>query len=60
VPSSLLSTLAGLLIAITIVVGFVLLVVHLGFRAPRVRERGDPDQIGAVFDTVSIPSVDGG
>ena len=58
-PPSLLSTLAGLLIAITIVVGFVMLVVHLGFRAPRVRESGDPGQIGAAFDTVSIPSVDG-
>ena len=58
-PPDLLPALAGLLIAVTIVFGFVLLVVHLGFRAPRVRERGDPGQIDARFDTVAIPSVAG-
>jgi pimeloyl-ACP methyl ester carboxylesterase len=52
-------TLAGLFIVVAIVAGFALLVIQLGFRAPRVRERGDPGGLGAAFDTVSIPSVNG-
>lgn len=48
-----------LLSALTLVVGLMMLAIHLGFRAPRVCERGDPDQIGAAFDTVSIDSVGG-
>ena len=54
-----LSILAWLLGVSITVVGLAMLVIHLGFRAPRVRERGDPGQIGAAFDTVSIPSVGG-
>ena len=36
-----------------------LAMIHLGFRAPRIREEGDPDRLGLTFQTVSIPTVSG-
>jgi len=36
-----------------------LAMIHLGFRAPRIREKGDPDRLGLAFQTVSIPTVSG-
>lgn len=34
-----------------------LLMIHLGFRPPRHREKTDPGSIGLLFETVSIPTV---
>jgi pimeloyl-ACP methyl ester carboxylesterase len=36
-----------------------LAMIHLGFRAPRIREKGDPDRLGLAFQTVSNPTVSG-
>ena len=33
--------------------------VHLGFRAPRIRERGSPADFGLAFEEVRIPTVRG-
>ena len=33
--------------------------IHLGFRAPRVAERGDPGAHGLAFETISIPASKG-
>ena len=34
-----------------------LAMIHLGFRAPRIREQGNPNKLGLAFQTVSIPTV---
>jgi len=34
-----------------------LAMIHLGFRAPRIKEQEDPDKLGLAFQTVSIPTV---
>ena len=36
-----------------------LAMIHLGFRAPRIKEQKDPDSLGLAFQTVSIPTVSG-
>jgi pimeloyl-ACP methyl ester carboxylesterase len=42
-----------------LVAASVLVLVHLGFRAPRVRERGSPADVGLAFETVWVPTVRG-
>ncbi len=34
-----------------------LAMIHLGFRAPKIREQGNPNKLGLAFQTVSIPTV---
>ncbi len=46
-------------IAITLAVAVIPAGVHLGFRAPRVREAGSPGDAGLPFEAVSIPTVRG-
>ncbi len=37
---------------------FILIMVHVGFSAPRIRETATPAQFGLEFESVSIPGVD--
>ena len=45
-----------LLIALALIV-FIVLMVHVGFRAPRIRESGTPAQFDLPFQTIHIPGV---
>ena len=47
---SILGSLAAILLLL-------LAMIHIGFRAPKVREKEDPDSLGLAFQTVSIPTV---
>ncbi len=48
-----------LLTTILILASLILTVVHLGFRAPRNREKGNPGDIGMDFIQVEIPAISG-
>lgn len=43
--------------SLALLFGLFLAALHLGFRAPRIRERGTPGDLGLAYETVRIPTV---
>ncbi len=52
-------TVATLLLVIAALAAVFPLIVRIGFRAPRIRERGSPEQLGLAYREVSIPTENG-
>lgn len=50
------TTLATVLLVIAALAAAFPLIVRIGFRAPRIRERGSPEQLGLAYREVSIPT----
>lgn len=46
-------------VSLMLLTGLFLAALHLGFRAPRIRERGTPGDLGLAYETVRIPTVSG-
>lgn len=53
------SYITGTLLVLTALVLLFLVLLHLGFRAPRIREQGTPADRGMAYQPASIPSVAG-
>jgi dipeptidyl aminopeptidase/acylaminoacyl peptidase len=51
--------LATVLLVIAALAAVFPLIVRIGFRAPRIRERGSPEQLGLAYREVSIPTENG-
>ncbi len=49
----------GTALTLAVLAGLFLAALHLGFRAPRVRERGTPADLGLAYEAVQIPTVSG-
>lgn len=50
------TTLATVLLFIAALAAVFPLIIRIGFRAPRIRERGSPEQLGLAYREVSIPT----
>jgi dipeptidyl aminopeptidase/acylaminoacyl peptidase len=53
------TTLATVLLVIAALAAAFPWIVRIGFRAPRIRERGSPEQLGLAYREVSIPTENG-
>lgn len=49
----------GTALALAVLASLFLVALHLGFRAPRIRECGTPADLGLAYETVYIPTVSG-
>jgi len=49
--------LTGTAITLALLASLFLAALHLGFRAPRIRERGTPADLGLTYEAVQIPTV---
>ena len=49
----------GVALTLAVLIGLFLAALHLGFQAPRRRERGTPGSLGLAYETVYIPTVSG-